>query len=202
MNQINYCPSCGRKVEWADVSCAGCGHKLYGDARSGVSEATGDGARITTHKSWGIDPALNEMARVTDVTEAVFEIGKILLKVNLDKSHTARVLSAKAGVADERILLQKVAKFWNQQNRWDRPDGLLVVTTHRLVFLSKLKAITTTTDFLSIPLELIGNIRKTRVMMMSPAIEFEAEDQKFVFTLFAGAQEILDALATARQRPA
>ena len=39
---------------------------------------------------------------------------------------------------NESIILQKISKYWNQQNKLDRPDGLLIVTNYRLFFVTKL----------------------------------------------------------------
>jgi hypothetical protein len=41
------------------------------------------------------------------------------------------------------VILYRVAKLWNQTRRLDRPDGLLIVTPHRLAFLTKITTITT-----------------------------------------------------------
>jgi hypothetical protein len=82
---------------------------------------------------------------------------------------------------------------------WDRPDGLVVVTNHRVVFLAKLKTMTTTTDFLSFPLELMDDVRATRVMFISPAMAFTVEGVPYKFTLFGGAAEAVLAVNSARQ---
>jgi hypothetical protein len=55
---------------------------------------------------------------------------------------------------DERVILHRVAKFWNQKRRFDRLDRLLIVTTHRLAFPTKITTITTTTEFLSFPTQI------------------------------------------------
>jgi hypothetical protein len=52
---------------------------------------------------------------------------------------------------DERVILYRVAKLWNQTRRFDRTDGLLIVTT-RLAFLTK--STTITTEFLSFPTQI------------------------------------------------
>jgi len=94
----------------------------------------------------------------------------------------------------ETIILQKIGKFWNQQNVWDRPDGLVVVTNRRLAFLSKVKSFTVTTEFLSFPLELIENLRARRVMFISPGIAFEVAGERYVFTFFSGARRVVKAV--------
>ena len=127
--------------------------------------------------------------------EIAFELGKVFLKVELSKQHSGEALRQLGATGEERIVLQKIAKFWNQQNMWDRPDGLVVVTNYRLVFLSKVKAVTVTTDHLSFPYEAIEGLKTERVMGMSPAIRFVAAGKPFVFTFLAGAQEVHDAIA-------
>jgi hypothetical protein len=124
-----------------------------------------------------------------------FEIGKVYLKLQLEKGESADRLRGLGGArVDERILLQKIGKFWNQQNIWDRPDGLVVVTTHRFVFLSKLKSVTVTTDYLSIPYTDMTNLHTKRVMGISPCVAFTAGGKPLEFTLLAGADEVLAAI--------
>jgi hypothetical protein len=128
------------------------------------------------------------------IVEGLFEVGKILLKTELSKFETKDVLRGQGAGASEQIVLQKMGKFWNQQNMWDRPDGLVVVTTHRLVFLAKEKSITATTDFLSFPFAAMTDVRAARVMGMSPAVQFQAAGKPYVFTLFSGADEVVAAI--------
>jgi hypothetical protein len=89
------------------------------------------------------------------VEEFVFELGKLVLKLELSKQGSPRLLRKLGGYEQETVLLQKIGKYWNQMNRWDRPDGLVIVTTHRFAFLTKVDTITTKTDFLSFPLDMI-----------------------------------------------
>lgn len=137
-----------------------------------------------------------------DLTHGAFELGKVLIKVELSKRDSGKLLRTLGGDEKETILLQKQGKFWSQQNRFDRPDGLVVVTNCRLVFLAKVKTFVTRTDFLSFPLELIERPETIRVMLISPAIRFELQGKIYVFTLFSGADEVRDALRRAQQRPA
>ena len=97
----------------------------------------------------------------------------------------------------EVVLLEKVAKYWNQQSL-DRPDGRVVVTSRRLVFLAGL-VVTGRKESLSFPLESVENLRVRRVMLVSPAIEFEAAGRKYVFTFFSGARKVADAINSARR---
>ena len=132
------------------------------------------------------------------LVECAFELGKVLLKVEWSKFESEDLLKAQGGAANERIVLQKIGKFWNQQNIFDRPDGLVVVTTHRLAFLAKEQAITATTDFLSFPFAEMSNLKATRVMGVSPAVQFDAGGKHFVFTLLSNAEEVLTAIAGPR----
>ncbi len=86
-----------------------------------------------------------------NTSDAVFSLGDVLLKLRASPEAVAADLRSHRAPVDERVILHKVAKFWNQKRRFDRPDGLLVVTTHRLAFLTKITTITTTTEFLSFP---------------------------------------------------
>lgn len=132
------------------------------------------------------------------LVEGVFELGKVLLKVELSKFETKDLLRAQRGAAGETIALQKIGKFWNQQNMWDRPDGLVVVTTHRLVFLAKEQAVTATTEFLSFPFASMANLKAARVMGISPAVQFETGGKPYVFTLLSGADEVVAAIQQQR----
>lgn len=126
--------------------------------------------------------------------EVVFELGKVLLRLELSKRESAKLIRDLGGSDAEAIRLQKIGKYWNQQKRFDRPDGLVLVTNHRLVFLAKVKTITTKTDFLSFPLELINNLETTRVMFVSPAIRFQVEGRVYTFTFFSNAGEVREAI--------
>lgn len=128
------------------------------------------------------------------LVEGAIELGKVLLKVELSKHATGADLRGQGGSASERIVVQKIGKFWNQQNIWDRPDGLVVVTTQRLAFLAREQAFTATTDFLSFPFAAMANLKTARIMGMSPAIQFDVGGKPFVFTLFSGAEEVRDAI--------
>ena len=86
------------------------------------------------------------------IEQSVFELGTILLKTQLSKIKLAEVTASSDRRKDETIILQQIGKFWNQQNVWDRPDGLIIVTNYRLAFLAQVKSFTVTTDFLSFPL--------------------------------------------------
>ncbi len=138
------------------------------------------------------------------IGETAFELGKVLLKVERSKGKSATLLRDLGGCDAETIRLQKIGKYWNKKNIFDRPDGVALVTNHRFVFLSKVKTITTTTDFLSFPLELISDLETIRVMFISPAIRFQFEGRKYVFTFFSNAGEVCqaieDALAVSSQK--
>ena len=134
------------------------------------------------------------------LAQFVFELGKVLLKVELSKNASGDIIRSSGISEAETIVLQKMGKFWNQQNWLDRPDGLVLVTTHRLVFLSKVKSITTQTDFLSFPFGSIEHLRASRVMFVSPAIKFETEGKPFVFTFFSGAEDVRAAIESGEKR--
>lgn len=136
---------------------------------------------------------------MSDLATLPFKLGWVLLKTEVSKIGSAKVLRQLADNDQELILLQKIGKFWNQQNIWDRPDGLVIVTNQRLVFLSKLKTLTTTTEFLSFPLELIEDITATRVMFISPAIAFQVAGVKYMFTFFHNAAEVVDLVKSGKQ---
>src|SRR3974377_2159894 len=99
-----------------------------------------------------------------DTSHVVFSLGDVLLKRRASTEAVAADLQSHHAPVDERVILHKVAKFWNQKRRFDRPDGLLVVTTHRLAFLTKITTITTTTEFLCFPYAAIKQLETTRVM--------------------------------------
>ncbi len=134
---------------------------------------------------------------MSTLVECAFELGTVLHKLEWSKFESDDVLAAQAAEG-ERVVLQRMGRYWNQLNIFDRPDGLLVVTTHRLAFLAKHKSVTVTTDFLSFPFADIANLRTRRVMGRSPAIQFESAGKTFVFTLAAGADELRDAILQLR----
>ena len=136
---------------------------------------------------------------MSDLVTLPFKLGWVLLKTEASKIGSAKVLRQLADNDDELILLQKIGKYWNQQSFFDRPDGLVLVTNQRLVFLSKLKTITTTTEFLSFPLELIEDIKATRVMFVSPAIAFHVAGVKYMFTFFSNAGEVVELVNTGKR---
>jgi len=111
---------------------------------------------------------------MSDFINMAFELGCVVLrtwrKMDAAKGESPKLLRSLDGEDQERIVIQKIGKYWNLQNYFDRPDGLVLVTNHRLVFLSKITTITTTTDYLSFPCEMIEGLETTRVWFISPAI--------------------------------
>lgn len=130
--------------------------------------------------------------------EFLFELGKVLIKTELSKRESPHLLRQMGSHEKETVILQKIGKYWNQQKRLDRPDGLVVVTTHRLVFLTKVETLTTTTDFLSFPFEHIEALEQTRVWWIVPAIRFTVLDKPYMFTFFANVDEVIQAIQRAR----
>jgi len=137
---------------------------------------------------------------ISELQKFPFELGKVLLKLELSKSESARLIRELHGSESETIRLQKVGKYWNERNPFDRPDGLVVVTNHRLVFLSKEKTLLTTTEYLSFPYEFIDDLETLRIMRISPAIRFKVEGKTYTFTFFANAGEVLEAVEESRER--
>lgn len=132
------------------------------------------------------------------IVDSVFELGKIIRKIELSKDESARIIQTLGGNEAETILFQKLGKYWNQQSFFDRPDGLIVVTNYRLVFLAKVKTILTKSDFFSFPLEFIKDVDITRVMLMSPAIKFNFEGKIYKFTFFSNPTDVRDAVRKAK----
>jgi hypothetical protein len=130
--------------------------------------------------------------------EGAFKLGEVYFKLEYAKRQSAGALRMLGGGENERIVLQKIGKYWNQENIWDRPDGLVVITSHRFVFLAKLKSVAATTDFISVPYAQLRNLRTTRVMGISPAVTFEADAKTLTFTLLSGAAEAAAAMESAR----
>jgi Bacterial PH domain len=161
-----------------------------------ASKSDSRGGRVSTNVG---NPFSNwwSVNMLEEIVHGVFELGKVLIKVELSKGESAKLIRTLGRDEKETILLQKQGKYWNQQNRFDRPDGLVVVTNHRLVFLSKVKTILTKTDFLSFPVELIKDLETTRVMLVSPAIRFKFEDKVYMFTFFSNATEVRERLESA-----
>jgi hypothetical protein len=129
--------------------------------------------------------------------DIVFELGKVLMKIEKSKDDSIKLIRSLEGDETEQILIQKIGKYWNLRNIFDRPDGLVIVTNYRLVFLPKQKTITTTTNFLSFPFDLMQNLEVTKVMGISPAIQFWVEGEKYTFTFFLNANEIVTTVKNA-----
>ena len=64
--------------------------------------------------------------------------------------------------AIEVVRLKEISKQWNQRF-WERPNGLVVVTTHRLLFHSKMKTLPMQTECLSFPLDMILDLHAARI---------------------------------------
>lgn len=129
------------------------------------------------------------------VKNTLLELGKVFLKLELSKQESAKLIRSLEGNETETIILQKIGKFWNQQDKFDRPDGLVVVTNHRLIFLSKVTTFLTKTDFLSFPFEFIEDLEVTKIMYISPAIRYKIQDKLYIFTFLSNAEEVRDAIA-------
>ena len=99
----------------------------------------------------------------------------------------------------ETIILRKISKYWSQREVFARPDGTLILTTSRLVFLAGVR-VPSKIELLSFPLAEIKNVRARRVWVVSPAIEFETGGENFIFTFFAGARRMVNAIEIARRR--
>lgn len=127
-----------------------------------------------------------------------FKLGMIMLKVERSKNESSKLIRSLGGSEEEIISLQKISKFWNQQNIFDRPDGLAVVTNYRFVFLSKIKTVLTVTDFLSFPYEAMKDLNVTKVMHISPAIQFTVDGKLYIFTFYSKADEVLAAINKAK----
>lgn len=123
----------------------------------------------------------------------------VVLKTELSKHESAKLIRSLGGDKEEIIFPQKIGKFWNQQNIFDRPDGLDVVTNYRFVFLSKIKTVLTVTDYLSFPFTVMQDLEVTNVMHISPAIRFKLDGKLYVFTFYSNANEVLEAINKARK---
>ncbi len=135
---------------------------------------------------------------MNEIGQMLFECGKVLLKMDRSKAESATLIRALDGPEEEQILQQRIAKFWNQRSRRDRPDGLLLVTNHRVVFLTKQETVVTTTNFLSFPLELVEDLAPSRVWGFVPAVRFRVQGVPFVFTLLTGAESMFRAIQGAQ----
>jgi len=96
----------------------------------------------------------------------------------------------------ETVLLQKCGKYWNHRTWFDRPDGVVEVTTRRFVFEA---TVPSDTSFLSFPLEQIEDLRVMRVWFMVPAVRFQAAGQDYVFTFLMNAGAIVQAIDRAQK---
>lgn len=123
-----------------------------------------------------------------------FMLGKILFKSALvikDFQDAVYVTDC----PDENILMQKASKLWNQEDRFDRPDGLFVITNKRVAFLAHKQCMEYNklikTDFLSIPYEKIKEVQMSKIWHVVPALTLLIEDKKITFTFLSGKIEEL-----------
>jgi hypothetical protein len=70
---------------------------------------------------------------------------------------------------------------------------------HRLVFLTKLKTVATTADYLSFPLEMVEGLEAARVLLVSPAVRFRVQGREYTFTFLQNAGEVVEAVTSASQ---
>lgn len=128
-------------------------------------------------------------------------MGKVVLQLEVSKRSSPKLLRKLGAGETETVLLQKIGKYWNEANRGDRPDGLVVVTTHRFAFLTKVETITTTTDFLSFPLDMIENWEEKRIWMTVPAVRFIVSGKPYTFTLLSNSREVTQAVRKTGKLP-
>ena len=96
---------------------------------------------------------------------------------------------------NEILLHQQLGKFWNQQDRWNRPDGTVVVSNQRFLF-----APTGQPQWFSIPLAQIEALQAIRVWKLIPAIRFQVKGVVFIFTFLTSTHTIM-ATIHHNQRP-
>lgn len=128
-----------------------------------------------------------------------FQPGDVSPEAGIAGETNAHAFGAPPFRAREIVILQKTAKFWNGQNRFDRPDGTLCVTSYRLVFLVG-TGMGGKKEYLSFPLELIENLALRRVLFISPAVEFEVAGEKYTFTFFFNARKVFAVINEARKQ--
>ena len=140
---------------------------------------------------------------MSDFIDLAFELGRVVLRtwreMDASKGESPKLPRSLDGEDQERIILQKIGKYWNRRSFFDKPDGLVVVTNHRMVFLSKITTIATTTDYLSFPIELIEGLETTRVWLISPAIRFRVQGDEYMFTFLTNAEEVTAAIRASKQ---
>jgi len=93
---------------------------------------------------------------------------------------------------DERVVIRKIAKYWNQ-DVFDRPDGTVLVTNKRLLFFTYPKLVR-----LSFPLDRIEKLSAIRVMWISPAIRFEVDGRTYVLTFLLNAKAVVRGIELGR----
>jgi hypothetical protein len=131
--------------------------------------------------------------------EAFRKIGAGLLGLLSPPGRAASLAPKSAQEAGERIVLEKIAKHWNQQHRFDRPDGRVIVTNRRFLFRAGFSRRIAEAGSLSFPIERIEKLAVTRVLWVSPAVRFEVDGRAYVFTFFTGAAKVAAAIERERQ---
>jgi hypothetical protein len=139
-----------------------------------------------------------------------FEHGISLLTAMLEKLGNKSI--------GEKVIQTTFANFYLYDKGCANLNGVIYVTTHRLIFasvpgwegplgplpilteasrlfmlLSGHTALTQTIEVLSLDLGNISNLHERRIMFF-PAIEFYAGGHRFVFTFLNGAKKVIEAL--------
>ena len=97
----------------------------------------------------------------------------------------------RAAFSRDRSLWPIHAKYWNQLDRWDRPDGELLAGEQHLVFRA---TVPTRIPFVEVPFRAIQKLTSARVWGFVPAVRIETSEETYLFTLLRRAGPVVEAI--------
>jgi hypothetical protein len=122
-----------------------------------------------------------------------FTLDDVVLKQRIDLDAPTTPARMPDGAAREQVRASFTAKFWSQRIS-DRIDGTLLITNHRIAFLSP----DPLQYFLSVPWDHVGALAAGRVMWLFPALIVGCGEVQLRFVLLRSARSVLTAAVTAR----
>src|ERR1700730_2674235 len=94
-----------------------------------------------------------------------------MIEQNRETSSVPGARESKYRTLEERVLVRRTAKFWNPAERWDRPDGELIVTPEQILFRA---SVPSRSPYVSIPIKKVNDTGSSWFWGFIPAIRFSA----------------------------
>lgn len=117
------------------------------------------------------------------VSQIIKGVKQIQDLANAPKELTAMI--EKFGVPGEKVLHTAFSRYWNTRKLLDKPNGILLVTTQRFIFVSKMPMIpmmkngTNELVFSLRSIELVANVKFRRIR----AVEITIDKTTYMFVI-------------------